>query len=56
MSIGFDHDDNLRYALVGPAKYPNSPGYIVDCATHVDSWYSRLPMCNCTEPDTKCGL
>ena len=30
--ISFDHDDDLRNALVGQAKYPNSPFEIVDAS------------------------
>ena len=30
ISFDFDHDDDLRNALVGQAKYPNSPFEIVD--------------------------
>ena len=32
ISFDFDHDDNLRNALVGQAKYPNSPFEIVDAS------------------------
>ena len=32
ISFDFDHDDDLRNALVGQAKYPNSPFEIVDAS------------------------
>ena len=32
ISFDFDHDDDLRNALVGQAKYPNSPFDIVDAS------------------------
>ena len=32
ISFDFDHDDNLRNALVGQAKYSNSPFEIVDAS------------------------
>ena len=32
ISFAFDHDDDLRNALVGQAKYPNSPFEIVDAS------------------------
>ena len=32
ISFDFDHNDNLRNALVGQAKYPNSPFEIVDAS------------------------
>ncbi len=37
ISFDFDHDDDLRNALVGQAKYPNSPFEIVDASvrTHL---------------------
>ena len=32
ISFAFDHDNDLRNALVGQAKYPNSPFEIVDAS------------------------
>ena len=32
ISFDFDHDNDLRNALVGQAKYPNSPFEIADAS------------------------
>ena len=45
ISFDFDHDEELRDALVGQAKHPDSPFGITDCSVHEPfdaNWRQRV--------------